>query len=207
MMRIAFVLLAIFAWTNAQAPSPCVAPTQFAARISQYNHGTDTINRFIIQYDAINERWVLFEEMDAFSPGRRFYEYLILTRENVEYKFDQRSHECTKAPARPWRAFGIPPNGTFENEFTLGGPGEMFVAQQWSDRVPLRTNAQILVDVTLINCFPLKEVLISNNNVTQTTTTDFYDVLEGNPNPNDFVPPKECLTAKQVQDKPFTHWP
>ena len=32
---------------------------------------------------------------------------------------------------------GIPENATFVNEYTLGGPGESIILQEWSDAVPL----------------------------------------------------------------------
>merc|ERR1719234_526125 len=142
--------------------------------------------------------------MDNFTPGRRFYEYLTFAKEKVEYKFDLRSHECTKAPSRPWRNFQIPPNATFEDEFVLGGPGESFTVQEWSDRVPFRRSATVFFQTTVVNCYPVKEVLINNNNITQTVTTDFYDIVRGIPNPNDFILPRECLQPKYIQKEPFT---
>lgn len=72
----------------------------------------------------------------------RFYEYLVLANEGVEYKVDLRTRNCTKAPARPWRDIEIPPNATFVDEYTMGGPGENIVLQQWSDASPLRHSEQ-----------------------------------------------------------------
>lgn len=76
----------------------------------------------------------------------RFYEYLVLANEGVEYKVDLRTRNCTKAPARPWRDIEIPPNATFVDEYTMGGPGENIVLQQWSDASPLRHSAQWLFE-------------------------------------------------------------
>lgn len=84
----------------------------------------------------------------------RFYEYLVLANEGVEYKVDLRTRNCTKAPARPWRDIEIPPNATFVDEYTMGGPGENIVLQQWSDASPLRHSEQWLFEkltITIID--------------------------------------------------------
>ena len=50
---------------------------------------------------------------------------------------------------------------------------------------------------SLNNCFPIREVVIADyEQVNSTITTDFYDVVLGISNPNDFIPPPECQQAK-----------
>lgn len=202
-MKTLLILLIVILGVSAQSPKICIAPGQFHTRMSQYNHGDDTIRRFIWVYDSENKREVLFEEMDAFTPGRKFYEYLIFSKENIMYTFDLRTHECSKStPRRPWRDFGIPNNATFENEYTIGGPGEAFLAQEWSDRIPFRSSERWIGVFTLNECYPVREVIIANENVTETTTTNFYDTVMGIPNPNDFIPPRECMNATYAKDIP-----
>ena len=69
----------------------------------------------------------------------RFFEFLELANENVMYEINLTLKTCKRIPMRrPWRAYGIPPNATFETEYYVGGPGEEVFAQEWSDRIPMR---------------------------------------------------------------------
>ncbi|XP_076449815.1 mammalian ependymin-related protein 1-like [Babylonia areolata] len=184
--------------TLAQVPSPCVTPQQFTGRSTQFDHLDGRINRFYMAYDAVNRRRVLFEEQNVVTPGKQFREYLELAYENVLYEINLTLKTCSKSPLRrPWRPYGIPPNATFENEFYMGGPGEEIYAQEWSDRIPYRKREFWVGTFSLKNCYPIKEVLIPDYETLNTTiTTDFFDIVAGIVNPNDFIPPPECMHAK-----------
>lgn len=194
--------------TGAQEPKRCVAPSQFQARVVQLDYVENRVNRFMFNYDAVNKREAIFEELSEFTPGKRFYEYLVLANEGVEYKVDLRTRNCTKAPARPWRDIEIPPNATFVDEYTMGGPGENIVLQQWSDASPLRHNARRYISFTLNNCYLSSEdILLGGANVTDSISNRFYNLVEGIPNPNVFVVPPSCQQTKYHQTEPFTLWP
>ncbi|OWF42415.1 mammalian ependymin-related protein 1-like [Mizuhopecten yessoensis] len=205
LQTILLAVLLCFVSVQAQNPTPCIAPSQFHARASLYDHQADFVNRYIYIYDAANRRRVLFEEMDVGMPGQKFYVYMEFANENVMYQIDIKSRECTKSIPRPWRPIGIPGNATFEGEMTLGGPGESFVVQEWSDKIPYRHNAMFYIQFSLVNCYPIKMVEVSDNNVTNSVTTTWYDLVEGIPNPNDFIVPKECQTAKWEKVMKLTH--
>lgn len=170
-----------------------------------FDHERDFMNRYLYIYDAVNKRRVLFEETDVGMPGQKFYEYMEFANDNVMYKIDIKSKECTKSTPRPWRPVEIPGNATFEGEMTLGGPGESFVVQEWSDKIPYRRNAMFYIQFSLVNCYPIKMIEVSDSNVTNSVTTNFFDLVEGIPNPNDFIVPKECQMAKLEENMQFTH--
>ncbi|XP_061169829.1 mammalian ependymin-related protein 1-like [Saccostrea echinata] len=209
-MKGALVFLAFLGLhlTTAQEPGRCIVPSQFQARVAQLNYAEDRINRFMFVYDAVNKREAIFEELSEFTPGRRFYEYLILDKERVEYKIDLRTRNCTKAPARAWRDIGIPPNATFVNEYNIGGPGESITLQEWSDAVPLRHNARLYMSFTLNNCIIVNEDILGGGaNITDSVSNRFFDFVEGIENPNVFVVPPSCQQTKYRQAEPFTLWP
>ncbi|ESP01905.1 hypothetical protein LOTGIDRAFT_151437 [Lottia gigantea] len=195
-MKIVIIVLAMATVAWAQLPSPCITPLEMTFRANQYNHEDDIFNRYFIAYDAINKRQAIFEEENVIIPGRQFHEFLILNNENVMYDYNLKTKTCTKSIPRPWRNFAIPPNATFENEFSIGGPSEMVYAQEWSDRIPFRQREMWLGVFSLKDCYPIREVVIANSNITQTITTNFYDIVQGITNPDDFIPPTECLNAE-----------
>ncbi|KAK6166543.1 hypothetical protein SNE40_023204 [Patella caerulea] len=194
-MKLAVVLLSLLSLAFAQLPSPCITPTELTMRASQYNHADDIINRYYITYDAVNKRKVIFEEENIVFPGRQFHEFLILNNENIQYDYNLKTKQCTKSIPRPWRNYGIPPNATFENEFYIGGPSEQVYAQEWSDRIPLRQREMWVGVLSLKDCYPISEVIVGDYNVTDSITTNFYDTVQGITNPDDFIPPSECLNA------------
>ncbi|XP_046574888.1 mammalian ependymin-related protein 1-like [Haliotis rubra] len=192
---VACVLMAVGAL--GQLPSPCITPPQFTFRGMEINHVDDVIRRFIIGYDATNKRRVMFEEEREIIPGRQLHEYLVLNNDNVAYDFNMKTKECTKSVPATWRDFGIPPNATFENEYYIGGPGEEVYAQEWSDRIPFRQREAWLGSFTLNGCYPIDSLIIGPEETpNDTVTMRFYDIVDGIPDPNDFIPPPECLQAK-----------
>ena len=52
---------------------------------------------------------------------------------------------------------GIPENATFVNEYTLGGPGESIILQEWSDAVPLHHSKYSLATSTSPNLLNYNE--------------------------------------------------
>ncbi|KAK7113118.1 mammalian ependymin-related protein 1-like [Littorina saxatilis] len=197
MLRLA-LLAVLVGVALSQTPAPCITPSQFTARASQYDHKDDQMNRFYVAYDATNKRRAIFEEQNVIVPGRQFREFLEIGSENVMYEINLTLKTCTKIPMRrPWRVYGIPPNATFENEYYIGGPGEEVFAQEWSDRIPLRQREFWVGVFSLNNCYPIREVIIADyEQVNSTITTNFYDIVQGIPNPNDFLVPAECQTAE-----------
>ena len=50
---------------------------------------------------------------------------------------------------------------------------------------------------SLRNCYPIREVVIADfEKVNFTTTTNFFDIVLGISNPDDFIPPPECQQAQ-----------
>ncbi|KAL5005716.1 hypothetical protein ScPMuIL_016874 [Solemya velum] len=191
----ALVGLLVVAVAIAQQPTPCKLPPAFQSRASVYDHDRNQLDRFLIAYDEVNHRKVLFEEQLVVIPGRRFFEFLTFNNENLMYTVNLREKTCTKSVPRPWRDYGIPPDATFELEYTMGGPGESFMVQDWSDRIPLKKTETWFGSFTLTNCYPVSQVTIDRENLTETSTTMFYDFVTGLPDPDIFIPPPECNNA------------
>lgn len=148
-------------------------------------------NRLRITYDEINQRVRILDEVHAGTPGRTFYERIILHRSNVQYTLNlsARPPTCTIGkPEMPWRAWKIPENATFVGAFTIGVLGDGLEANMWSER-----DAQgrwIGITVTERHCVPVS--LVEAHNISYSVSSSYYDVVIGLPNPNVFIPPQFC---------------
>ena len=50
---------------------------------------------------------------------------------------------------------------------------------------------------SLRNCYPIREVVIADyEQVNSTITTNFFDIVLGISNPDDFIPPPQCQQAQ-----------
>lgn len=148
-------------------------------------------NRFRLHYDAHNQRVAVFEEWHAGEPGRHFYQYIVLHRQNVQYTIDISAspRKCLKSPVtRPWHEWGVPANATFAGEFTLGVLGDGLTAQQWVIR---HSQGGVWAGTyTLNGCVPVS--VVNATSIRDAITTSFYDVVVGLPDPNIFIPPTYC---------------
>lgn len=55
------------------------------------------------------------------------------------FQIEQKTKQCSKiALAQAWDPFDIPNNSTYEDQYFIGGPGDMVEVQEWSDRKPAR---------------------------------------------------------------------
>ncbi|XP_013386338.1 mammalian ependymin-related protein 1-like [Lingula anatina] len=195
---LAVVLLAGIAYS--QKPKPCITPPQWASRAFMFDHNYGNMEYIRIVYDAIYRRKIVIEEDVVVRPGRRFYEYLSLNDVHELFKINLKTKECVKMRPRHWRPFGIPPNSTFDNEFEIGGPGEAFTAQQWTDRIPGFKTAEWIGVYSLKYCYPVHETFFNRLNISESNTVNFYDIVAGIPDPDMFIPPPECKTAKWVDE-------
>ena len=62
---------------------------------------------------------------------------------------------------------------------------------------PVQTGEYWIGVFTLRNCYPIREVVIADyQQVNSTITTNFFDIVLGISNPDDFIPPPECQQAQ-----------
>jgi hypothetical protein len=124
----------------------------------------------------------------------RYYEWLFLYKQQTFYEFNLQTLKCRLIPQpRPWHAYEIPPNATFEHEFYLGVGNSTIKVQEWSDRVTGPTEPESWSGTfTEKGCVPVTEVFIEHE-ANRSSSTVFYNIVLGPLNPNAFVPPQQCL--------------
>uniref|UniRef100_UPI00358F2A68 mammalian ependymin-related protein 1-like isoform X2 n=1 Tax=Myxine glutinosa TaxID=7769 RepID=UPI00358F2A68 len=125
--------------TNEPRKVPCVAPTRWEGRIVRFEQNSAWNTRSVVSYDAVKMRVRFLEEKKSIIPCKRFYEYIKLYADGVQYKIEQVTKACKKSPLHEtFDPFDIPANSTFEDDYRIGGPGDQLLAQEWSDRKPSR---------------------------------------------------------------------
>ncbi|MCJ8731791.1 hypothetical protein PDJAM_G00203670 [Pangasius djambal] len=173
---------------------PCVAPLQWEGRRVQYDHSTGRNTRAAVAYDAQNQRMRVLEQKTGHTPCKKFFEYIYLFKSGVLFQIEQVTKACAKLNlTEPWDAYDIPMNSTYEDQYFIGGPGDMIEVQEWSDRKQARKDETWVGVYTLKDCYPVHETYTKNSTVT--TSTRIFDLELGISDPDVFTPPSTCMSA------------
>ncbi|XP_030630443.1 mammalian ependymin-related protein 1 [Chanos chanos] len=177
---------------------PCLAPTQWEGRIVEYDHSTGRNTRASVSYDGQNQQIRILEQKKGHVPCKKYYEYIYLFKSGVMFQIEQATKLCAKiALTQEWDPFDIPMNSTYEDQYFIGGPGDMIEVQEWSDRKPARRNEAWVGAYTVKDCYPVQETYTRNSSVT--TSTRFFDLRLGISDPTVFTPPSTCQAALPVR--------
>ncbi|XP_026988842.2 mammalian ependymin-related protein 1 [Tachysurus fulvidraco] len=187
-------VLAVGASSLGRTGQPCVAPLQWEGRTVQYDHSTGRNTRASVAYDAVNQRIRVFEQKTGHTPCKKFFEYIYLFKSGVFFQIEQVTKACAKLNlTEAWDPYDIPMNSTYEDQYFIGGPGDMIEVQEWSDRKHARKDETWVGVYTLKDCYPVHETYTKNSSVT--TTTRFFDLEPGISDPDVFIPPSTCTSA------------
>ncbi|XP_063075304.1 mammalian ependymin-related protein 1 [Engraulis encrasicolus] len=191
---VSFVISALGNPAGASPAKPCLAPVQWEGRIVVYDHGTGRNSRSAISYDGENQRIRILEHKKGHVPCKKYFEYIYLYQRGIMFQIEQSTKLCSKlALTQAWDPFDIPDNSTYEDQYFIGGPGDMIEVQEWSDRKPARQHETWVGVYTMIDCYPVQETYTKNSSVT--TSTRFFDLLPGISDPGVFTPPGTCQSA------------
>ncbi|XP_032938661.1 mammalian ependymin-related protein 1 isoform X1 [Catharus ustulatus] len=184
----------------AAAAEPCQAPRQWEGRTVFYEHGSGRNTRAAVSYDGLNQRLRVLEERKALIPCKKFFEYILLYKDAVMFQIEQVTKLCSKISlTEPWDPYDIPANSTYEDQYSIGGPGDEVMVQEWSDRKPARKLESWVGIYTVKDCYPVQETYTKNYSVT--TSTRFFDIHPGIADPSIFTPPSTCQTAQLMRMK------
>ncbi|XP_010891117.1 mammalian ependymin-related protein 1 [Esox lucius] len=174
---------------------PCLAPLQWEGRSVEYDHNTGRNTRAMVSYDAQNQRIRLLQQNKRHTPCQKYFEFIYLFKSQVLFQIEQKTKQCSKITlTQAWDPFDIPINSTYEDQYFIGGPGDMIEVQEWSDRKPARKNEAWVGVYTVKDCYPVQETYTRNSSVT--TSTRFFDLQLGISDPEVFTPPSSCQSAR-----------
>ncbi|XP_004385353.1 mammalian ependymin-related protein 1 [Trichechus manatus latirostris] len=177
------------------SPLPCQAPQQWEGRQVLYLQSSSRNSRSLISYDGLNQRIRVLDERKALIPCKRFFEYILLYKDRVMFQIEQATKQCSKITLQdPWDPLDIPQNSTFEDQYSIGGPQEQIMVQEWSNRKSARSYETWIGIYTLKDCYPVQETFTKNYSVI--LSTRFFDIHLGIKDPSVFTPPSTCQTAQ-----------
>ncbi|XP_003406949.1 mammalian ependymin-related protein 1 [Loxodonta africana] len=183
------------AWGFPGEPSPCQAPLQWEGRQVLYLQSSGRYSRALISYDGLNQRIRVLDERKALIPCKRLFEYILLYKDKVMFQIEQATKQCSKITLlNPWDPLDIPQNSTFEDQYSIGGPQEQIMVQEWSNRKSARSYETWIGIYTVKDCYPVQETFTRNYSVM--LSSRFFDIQLGIKDPSVFTPPSTCQTAQ-----------
>lgn len=198
-----WLLGCVWAWTlcglcslgAVGAPRPCQAPQQWEGRQVMYQQSSGRNSRALLSYDGLNQRLRVLDERKALIPCKRLFEYILLYKDGVMFQIEQATKQCSKMTlTEPWDPLDIPQNSTFEDQYSIGGPQEQIMVQEWSDRKSARSYETWIGIYTVKDCYPVQETFTKNYSVI--LSTRFFDIQLGIKDPSVFTPPSTCQIAQ-----------
>eukprot|EP00041_Stephanoeca_diplocostata_P017162 m.341492 g.341492 ORF g.341492 m.341492 type:complete len:209 (+) comp20611_c0_seq2:94-720(+) len=187
---------------SAQPAEPCNSPYKFGATQKLMDpHAIDVVSReFLITYDAEFKRVYRSEvELPNHEANRTYFDVLDLYnyQGGVYYKIDRKSGKCTKGVLdTQFIPHRVEENSTFAGEFTIGSTAQIdgvtagnVEVQAWRRE----TDKYVWQGVfTTTGCIPVRTIVTDKSDRTVFATNEFYDVILGIPNPEVFIPPRQC---------------
>ncbi|OWF37119.1 mammalian ependymin-related protein 1-like [Mizuhopecten yessoensis] len=176
----------------AQLPRPCESPKQWEARIFTQDMSKNYTAYAKGSYDETQRRFREIEEV-ALGTDREYYDVLYLFNVGKEYRLNLKTKKCNVTNlTRPFRPFGVPPEGQFEFSATIGAagvPGEYMVVNNFYGN--FTDGARFFGTVTSPDCMPVSNGFFSED--TGFVHRTFFDMNIGIADPMVFIPPRECL--------------
>ncbi|XP_033127893.1 mammalian ependymin-related protein 1-like isoform X4 [Anneissia japonica] len=189
---LALFLVLTVVTVRSQVPKPCVAPSAMEARIVEIDPSRGFEVRAKMSYDFYNRRVRIVDEVVHSDSRKEFMDVLFLHDVGKEYRLNFQTKVCEVLPiSREFRPIGIPLNGTFYGEATIGSKaehGEGVNVQAWGGDAEFGRYIGVW---TLTGCLPVREGYYSNQ--TGFINTEFFDITLGISDPNVFIPPQECI--------------
>ncbi|XP_050407103.1 mammalian ependymin-related protein 1 [Patella vulgata] len=189
-MKLLLLCLAV-AYVAGQVPLPCVSPRQFEGRFMRFDRERQLQEYAKISYDEDQRRVREIEEREEGSE-REYFDKLYLHNIGLEYRFNLKTRQCNAtAISRSFTPFGVPNGANFSGIGVLGVsgiPNEHVNVEFFEGRYE---NNPYFIAVTQPGCFPVQFGYYSEQTGYDHRT--FIDVTLGVPDPNVFIPPKECI--------------
>ncbi|XP_069117848.1 mammalian ependymin-related protein 1-like [Argopecten irradians] len=184
------LLLGVTAY--AQLPRPCTSPPQWEARMFTEDNSKNFTGFAKGSYDETQRRFREIEEV-VFGSDKEYFDVLYLHNVGKEYRLNLKTRKCNVTNLmRPFRPFGIPPEGQFDGSATVGAsgvPNEFMAVNNFHGN--FSDGAHFFGTVTSPDCFPITSGFYSEDSGFVHRT--FFDLNVGIADPNVFIPPSECL--------------
>ncbi|KAJ8008125.1 hypothetical protein DPEC_G00101510 [Dallia pectoralis] len=197
-MRILVLLVWLAAGCLAQAPKPCRSPPLLSGSLSVSNVKFYAFAKYT--YDALGER-IRFKEMGSYENKTFGVDALLLFREGIMYTIYHGNKTCKKERLKKedFHPMEIPADAALLGQVILGsssGPGQGLLVNTWYGEhvTPTGGKDKWMTTFTEFGCIPVSTTYYTDK--TDWVLTTFFNIVVGIDDPQEFIPPTFCQSAK-----------
>jgi hypothetical protein len=178
----------------AQHPRHCAAPAEFEAHAFQLDHKEKFFRRGHFAYDSREERISLFEEIRNGTDDEAFH-VITLHRERKQFRFNLKTKVCTTQDIHHrFHRIEIPRDAHFVGEAIIGTnafENSGLITTHWEHHNKTEQTEWYGVYTDRdIGCVPVSDDF--NDPAIGHVTTQYFDVVLGISDPNQFIPESSC---------------
>jgi hypothetical protein len=203
LLLVALVAACAVVCVVAQHPRHCAAPAEFEAHAFQMDHKEKFFRRGHYAYDSREERTSIFEEVRNGTDDEAFH-VITLHREHRLFRFNLKTKVCTTQEIHHrFHRIEIPRDAHFVGEAYLGtnafeNSGLLTTHWEHHNKTEQTEFYGVYTDRD-IGCVPISDDF-SDPNIGH-ITTQFFDVVLGISDPNQFIPESSCQRAVRRHNK------
>ncbi|XP_072517785.1 ependymin-1 [Salminus brasiliensis] len=195
------VSLSVLFSVLAQTPHPCKAPPYLEGKlVVLFPEGHTTVFEQFA-YDAVEQR-IRVVASGKESTHNVFVDRLMFFRERFYYDINYHNQSCVKTPfSADFVPIEIPVDAHHKAQFVLGSlsaPAQGLLVNDWVGSVP-KMKANYSMSFTEFGCIPI--TTLYNVEKMGHFLSSFFDIVIGLENPDIFIPPSFCTSAKLEQRK------
>ncbi|XP_036444999.1 ependymin [Colossoma macropomum] len=196
------ISLSVLLGVLTQEPQPCKAPPYLEGKLLVVFPEGKTLVFEQFYYDAVEQRIrVIAHEQD--STHNVFVDRLLLFRERFYYEISYHNKSCTKVPfSAAFSPIEIPIDAHHKAQFVIGSlsaPAQGLLVNNWEGSIA-EIKANYSMTFTEFGCIPV--TILYSVEKTGHIVSSFFDIVIGIENPDIFIPPSFCTSAKLVERKP-----
>ncbi|XP_066502303.1 ependymin [Hoplias malabaricus] len=191
--------LSVLLSVQAQKPHRCKAPPYLEGKLLVVSPEGKTAVFERFSYDAVEQR------IRVIASGKEgtqdvFVDFLMLFREGFYYDINYHNKTCVKVPfSGDFIPIEIPINAQHTAQFVIGSlsaPAQGLLVNNWVGSLP-ELKANYSLSFTEFGCIPVSAYYNVEN--TGHVLSSYFDVVVGLENPDVFIPPSFCTSAKLLE--------
>ncbi|KAL7844426.1 hypothetical protein SRHO_G00229650 [Serrasalmus rhombeus] len=196
------VSLSVLLSVLAQKPQPCKAPPYLEGKLVVVSPEGKSLVFEQFYYDAVEQR------IRVIASGKEgthnvFVDVLMLYRERFYYEISYHNKSCTKVPfSAAFIPIEIPIDAQHKAQFVIGSlsaPAQGILVNNWEGSIA-EIKANYSMSFTEFGCIPVTTLYSIEQK--GHILLSFFDIVIGIENPEVFIPPSFCTSAKLVEQKP-----
>ncbi|XP_037333550.1 ependymin-like 1 [Pungitius pungitius] len=193
-MRALVLLVCLSVGCLAQRPHPCESPPLLTGSLSVATASEKLMAYAKYSYDALGKR-IRITEFGAYENKTFHLDVLLLFRQGVMYKINQKNQTCLKKPLNAhFHPLEIPRNASLLGQVVLGsssGPGQGVLVNTWGGELQMKKGpAKYMSTVTEFGCIPVSTLFHTDKSGWM--VTNFFNNVIGLVEPQRLIPPRFC---------------